>query len=218
MGLMASNQGGGNSNPVPEGMHNAICYLVTDLGTQFNETFSTYQHKVLIGWELTDLRMDLEKDGETRNLPRVVSSQYSLSLHEKSKLRKDLVAWRGKEFTPQEEMGFDISKLLGVNCQLQVVHKTKKAGGKFAAVNMVLPPKDGRPAKMETENDHVYYSIEEHGKVIPDDVYPWVRDIISQSEEFKELAQLGEEDAHADYMGTDANVPLDAYDDEPPPF
>lgn len=192
MGLTATAKGGTDFEPVAEGMHDAICYAVIDIGTQFSEMFSSFSHKIMIGWELPNDRIDMEKDGEQRNLPRVVSNQYSLSLHEKSGLRKDLISWRGRNFTHEEEAGFDISKLLSVNCQLQIIHKEKKKGGVFAKVNMVLPPKTGKPAKVETENDLIYYSIEDHGKIIPDTVYPWVRDMIENSEEFKETMTIAE--------------------------
>jgi len=43
-------------------------------------------------------------------------------LHEKSALRKDLESWRGKKFTRDEEMGFDIERLIGVNCLLNITH------------------------------------------------------------------------------------------------
>jgi hypothetical protein len=188
-------------------MHDAICYMVVDLGTQYNDMWSTFQHKVLIGWEITNERIEIEKDGEKRNMPRVVSNQYTMSIGEKATLRKDLVSWRGRDFTAEEELGFDISKLLSVNCQLQIIHKDKKKGGKFAKVNMVLPPKTGKPAKVETENDLIYYSIEDHKHDIPEGVYPWVRDMIESSSEFKELHGGGQ---------NAITPPIEAYDDDIP--
>jgi len=106
-------------------MHKAICYGVYDLGTQFNETFGNKNHKVLLQWELPEARIDIQKDGEDLNLPRAQSKIYTLSLHEKANLRKDLESWRGKSFTATELEGFDLKNLLGVDCQLQVIHKTE---------------------------------------------------------------------------------------------
>ena len=51
-----------------------------------------------------------------------ISKFYTLSLHEKSNLGQDLVSWRGRPFTETERQGFDITKLIGVTCQLNVMH------------------------------------------------------------------------------------------------
>lgn len=44
----------------------------------------------------TELRVFSEKKGEQ---PLVIDKEYTLSMAEKSNLRKDLKLWRGKEFT-----------------------------------------------------------------------------------------------------------------------
>jgi len=52
-----------------------------------------------------------------------ISKFYTLSLHEKSNLGKDLTSWRGRPFTETEKQGFDVRNLIGVPCQLNVMHK-----------------------------------------------------------------------------------------------
>ena len=112
MPLFAKNKGGEEFDVIPEAIHHAICYGVYDLGTHINPTFGKSEHKVLIQWELPGQRIDIEKEGKMVNLPRAISKRYTLSLHKKANLRKDLESWRGKSFTEQEEEAFDIIKLL----------------------------------------------------------------------------------------------------------
>ena len=101
---------------VPTGVHNARCVRVIDLGTQRNDYGGniTYKRQVLIIWEIPDQI--------TNDQPMTISKFYTLSLHEKANLGMDLVSWRGRPFTEQEKQGFDITKLLGITCQINVMH------------------------------------------------------------------------------------------------
>jgi hypothetical protein len=81
--------------------------------------------KVRIGWELpTELKIFKEENGEQ---PLVISKEYTLSMNEKSNLRKDLKSWRGKDFTEDEAKCFDITKLLGAACMLNIIHKPSQS-------------------------------------------------------------------------------------------
>lgn len=130
-------QNGGEFEMVPEGQYIARCFKVVDLGTQTTEYMGEkkLQSKVYISWEiLDDVKM---KDGR----PFAVSQMYTASLNEKSRLYKDLSAWRGKKFTADELLGFDISKLLGAYCQVQIVHN--EVGDKtFANINAIMGTKE----------------------------------------------------------------------------
>ena len=129
--------------PAPEGLHQGVCIDVVDLGlvkTQWGE-----KHQVEIRWQLVDLTDD------TTGLPVLVLKRYTLSLNEKAKLRHHLEAWRGRKFTAEELDGFDLEKLLGVNCQIQVVHDLADDGRVWANVSAVVPLGKGmtkiRPAE-----------------------------------------------------------------------
>jgi len=127
--------------PAPEGLHQGVCVDVIDLGllpTPWGE-----KQKVELRWQL-------EATQETG--PRfMVTNRYTLSLNEKATLRQHLEAWRGKRFTKEELEGFDLEKLLGVNCQLQVVHTLSDQGRTFANVQAIVPLGKGmvklRPAE-----------------------------------------------------------------------
>ena len=139
MGLTAKDTGSGKDfDPCPEGLHHGIAIGIYDLGHQFSEKWGKSSHKCLIMWELPKVRIDIEKDGEKLNLPRAISKQFTVSLHEKSSLRKTLQSWRGKAFTAAELKGFDILNILGANATVQVIHTTRD-DRTYANVEAVKP-------------------------------------------------------------------------------
>lgn len=113
---------------IPAGNYIARAYQMIEIGTvtEFFNGESKQMKKVRIGWELpTELKIFKEENGEQ---PLVISKEYTLSMHEKSKLRIDLKSWRGKDFTEEEARSFDITKLLGAPCMLNIIHKPSKDG------------------------------------------------------------------------------------------
>src|SRR4051794_14606703 len=131
MPIMATAGDSKTYTPAPEGTHQAICMDVIDLGRLPN-TFKpgTTQHKVNIVWQIDELR----DDGKRHQ----VYKRYTLSLNEKANLRHDLESWRGKAFTRDEEMGFDVETVIGVNCLVNIQHATKD-GKTYANVKSVMP-------------------------------------------------------------------------------
>lgn len=152
MSLTASSKGGDDFEITPEGTYIARCFKIIDLGTQTtNGQYGTKeQHKVMIGWELFDDDVKME-DGR----PFSVNQWYTVSLSDKANLRKDLEAWRGKKFTPEELEGFDLSSVLGKYCMIQVVHDET---GKYANVNSIMAYKGDKPAPA---NKDVVFDIDE---------------------------------------------------------
>jgi len=133
-------------NP-PVGNHQAVCCGVWDLGLQnikWQEQEKTV-HQVCIGWELEEIN-----DSGKRF---VVYRKYTLTLHEKGSLCKDLTSWRGRPFTEEEKDGFDVEVLIGVNCLLNIIHS--QSGNKtFANIAGVSPlPKTMIRIKPENKPD-----------------------------------------------------------------
>ena len=173
-----------NFDPVPQGLHHAVCYGLYDLGTQFQEKFGTYIRKVLIAWEIPGERILIERDGVKTDLPRAISRQYTQSLHEKANLRKDLESWRGKAFTAEELEGFNLKDILGSNCMIQVIHKSKD-GKTYANVANIVSLGKGM-VKTQPENPLRYFSFED-GDIIPEGTPDWISDIIKASGEWQTL-------------------------------
>lgn len=108
---------------IPAGNYIARCYQMIEIGTvtEFVINKSVTLKKVRIGWELpTELKVFDPAKGEQ---PLAISKEYTLSMNEKSNLRKDLKSWRGRDFTEEEARAFDITKLLGAPCMLNIIHK-----------------------------------------------------------------------------------------------
>lgn len=132
---------GGNFTPAPEGTHNSVCVDVVDLGlleVKWNAE-TKIQHKIKIVWQIEEDQAD--------GKPFHVSKRYTLSLHEKAALRKDLESWRGRSFTEEELKGFDVENVIGVACILNVVHNAT-SGTIYANVAAIMKlPKTMHPIK-----------------------------------------------------------------------
>lgn len=170
---------------IPADVHRAVCYGLIDLGTHFDKRYEKSTHKCLIMWELPDVRMSYTKDGKDIDAPRVVSKRYTLSIGEKSNLRKDLQSWRGKPFEEQELSGFDIKNILGNNCMIQIIH-TKKDDEVYANIATILPLYKGVPSSIP-ENPMLFFSMEE-SKVIPEGIPDWIKKEIMESAEMQETS------------------------------
>jgi len=119
---------GTTRDPIPAGNYIARCYQMIEIGTvtEFIMGKQKTLHKVRIGWELpTELKIFDPSKGEQ---PLAISKEYTLSMNEKSNLRKDLKSWRGKDFTEDEAKAFDITKLLGAACMLNIIHRPSSDG------------------------------------------------------------------------------------------
>lgn len=104
--------------PISEGLHEAICIGLYDLGVVYDDKFKKSSEKVIIQWELIDETYEL--DG--KELRRTTSKTFTKSFNEKSNLRKTLKSWRGRDFTAAELDLFDLRNILGTPCQLQISH------------------------------------------------------------------------------------------------
>lgn len=134
MPIIASAGDSKSYTPAPDGTHQAVCVDVIDIGLKPNQfKDGAMQHKIDIAWQIDERRDDGKR--------HVLYKRYTLSLNEKATLRHDLESWRGKPFTRDEEMGFDVETIIGANCLINVQHKpgTKDPNKVFANVVSVMP-------------------------------------------------------------------------------
>lgn len=170
---------------VPSGNHIARCYSMVEVGTEVVEYQGEKksQYKVRITWELPNEKKVFSTDkGEQ---PYSVSKDYTLSMHEKSNLRHDLENWRGKAFTEAEAKAFDISKLLGAPCMLNVIHRQSQAGNPYATISGITAVPKGfiTPIQINPSfilsydewNDHKFSTLPE-----------WLRKRIEATPEYKQ--------------------------------
>jgi len=119
--------------PPPEGLHQAVCVDVVDLG-MVDGPFGR-KPKCRVVFEL-----DALADSGRRF---TISKTYTLSLHEKSTLHKDLRAWRSRPFSPDELKGFDLERLVGVPCQVLVTH-VERDGTVYGNVTAIMKADKGK--------------------------------------------------------------------------
>lgn len=199
--------------PPPAGNHAAICYRFIDLGTQLVEWKGTQktQRKVLISWELPT---ELMIDGDLAGKPFTIGRKYTWSMSEKSSLRHDLEAWRGRAFTNDDFAGpqrFNVKNILGKACLINVVH-TEKDGNTYANIGGVSPIPRGM-AIPDGVNEIVYFTL--------DMPFFDARTLDGLSDKLKETIKASPE--YRDLMsGTRSSVKVgdvaDQFVDDPIPF
>ena len=170
------------SEPFPAGTYSATCYAVVDLGTQETTFQGQTKHlrKVRLQWEVPALRVEFEKDGVKTEGPKVVGKTYTFSTFAKSKLTEHMASWGIGNVN-----GYDYENLLGRQCMLSVVQTKIENGDTISYISSVMQMPAGMP-DLVPENEHIYYSIDEHG-VDTKNVYPWMKDTIAKSPEFQAL-------------------------------
>jgi hypothetical protein len=211
MGFVASDSGGGNFKRVPSGVHVGRCYSLIDLGTQLSsgQYGEKLQHKIRVAWELFGEDEDgkpLVVEFEGQEMPMTISKSYTLSLSEKASLRKDLQSWRGREFTDEEAKGFDITKLLGAYCMVNVT--TSETNGKTYSnvANLTPLPTALKASKPAAVHQNVMFDLDNPDWGIFDTFHDKLKDAIKRSPEFAQATgnSSGQSDSGFDDMGDSA--------------
>lgn len=177
--MIASDNQGSSISKLEGGVYTAISSAIVDLGLQKSEKFQKVQRKFMMIWTVLGEYVEVNDE----KLPRQLSKEYSFSLNEKSTLRKDLQAWRGKAFTDEELKGFNILNVLNVPCQLQILleEKNGKQYNNIASI-MALP----KGTNVENLESTYHFDIENteswsNWSKIPE----WIRERIKKAENFK---------------------------------
>ncbi len=203
--LTVSESKTGNFEMPPSGPIAARCSKLVDLGTQ-ESTFEgeiKHQRKLLLSWELSELRTD--------GTPFVISRRFGLSLHEKAALRGFLQAWRGRPFTAEELAGFDLRKLLNAPCLLGVMH-TERAGKQFANIASISPLPKGMTAPELSAPGVVFDIDSDDAQTVLDTLSEGLQTTICDSPEWQARIALG------DAPQPHATAPAAVLDDDEIPF
>lgn len=174
--------------PVSPGMHLARCYRVIDLGTQESayQGKVKYLHKAMIQWEVHSEDEDGNPLKTDKGEPMSISKTYTVSLGESSALRRDLVAWRGREFTSQELRGFELKNILGAWCMISVV-ATERDGKTYTNIAAVMPvPANIKKAGLpEGHNEAQMFSISNPDMELFESFSKFLQEKISSSPEWQ---------------------------------
>lgn len=191
MALTLSETSKNTERQLPEaGATTGVLFSLVDLGTQKVswDGEEKWTPKLRLAFELPEQTIEGEvtENGKTTKVtkPMVVSIELTRSLGERATLRKHLETWRGQAFTSKELASFSLKNLLGKACLLTLVHKTSQAGRNYCAIQGIakLPKSMKAPAK--TENDHVFYEIEQGDGGQFSELPEWLQDKIRASREF----------------------------------
>lgn len=202
MGLIASDTSTGGFKKVPPGAYIGRCIAVIDLGTQHTtgQFGDKFQHRVQLRWELfgeDENGGPLTVDVDGKEMPMTISKSYTVSLHEKAGLRKDLQAWRGREFTEDEAKGFDIGRLLGAYCMVNVTH-SENNGKTYTNVAGLTPiPSALKNSKPAGVHDLVMFDLDKPDLDVFGRLHAKVQETIKKSPEWSRVAG-GQQDAPDD--------------------
>ena len=126
--------------PVPAGVFPARCYKLIHFGTipDVYQGEHKLTNKIRIDWELpTETKVFDPDKGEQ---PLSISKDYTASFNEKSNLYKDLSSWLG-DLSKYDE--FELDQILGLDCMVNIQHKTSGSGNVYAYVAAVMPMPKG---------------------------------------------------------------------------
>jgi hypothetical protein len=195
MAIIAKKGEGFEKELIEAGNYVARCYKMIEIGTCEEEFLGVKKlmHKVRIGWELpTELKVFNPEKSEQ---PAVIDKEYTLSLADKSNLRKDLQSWRGKAFTEEEAEAFDITKLLGVPCMLNIIHvQGKKDPTKtYQAIGSVSPMPKGLVCPAQITETFVF-DFENYDEVKFHSLPDFIKEQIAKTPEFLNAIKTTVED------------------------
>lgn len=183
MSLIVSQDDNKEFEIVPPGVYTARCYQIIDLGTQETATQggTKLQHKAYIYWEVLDDEVKMA-DGR----PFAVSKQYTLSMFEGAFLYKDLVSWRGKNFTKEELEGFNIGNILGAYATIQIIHNSKN-DRTYANVDTIIQYKGKDKPTAVNDTKLLELEIDTFDQEIYNGLSKYLQEKIAQSPEYQNI-------------------------------
>lgn len=172
---------GSDFESAPAGTHLARCIGLIGIGTREKEYQgkSRMSNELIVIWELPNETM---KDGR----PFTVSQFYTRSLADKANLRHALRNWRGRDFTLDELVKFELKNVLDKGCQ--VVCSQKDNGKVYVTSVAGLPKGVELPARV---NDLRYFDVDEWDDDAFDKLSDRMQTMIKESVEYTEIQKHG---------------------------
>lgn len=167
------------------GVYIARCVKMIHIGTNVENILGEDKtlNKVRLYFEIpSETYVFNEEKGEQ---PRMMSEEFTLSLHENANLRKFLEFWRGKSFTEKDLEDFDLAKLLEKPLMITVSHKTTKAGKEFACITGSSKMMKGQKCPKQI-TPTFEFSYEPFDVKKMDDLPDWIKEKVVTSVEYLE--------------------------------
>lgn len=215
--LIASTSSNSDFKKAPAGNHLARLYRIIDLGTQSVDWKGKVNmlHKVQFFFELHGEDNEGKPLATDDGKPLIQTKRYTISLNEKATMRKDLESWRGKQFTPEELLSFDLSKLLGAWGMVTISHNDRD-GKTYANLDAITPVpnlivKAGFP---EPVNDLFIFSLNDFDEKKFESLSDGLKETIKKSAEYRgskpesKLDQVNAELSKASLSDIDDDMPF----------
>ena len=173
---------------IPAGTYVARCYSVIHLGhvTQKYMGEEKIVDLVRFTWELpTELKCFNADKGEQ---PCAISKEMTFSLNEKSNLRAMINAWRGKALTEEEAKAFDLAKLIGQPCMVNLIHQPSKSNPEkvYERIAAVLPMMKGMTCPPQV-NPRVEFSVLDFNRDLFMSLPSFLQEMITGSTEYQAM-------------------------------
>jgi hypothetical protein len=111
------------------------------MGTQKSDFQGQVKHlqKVMLQFEVHGEDDNGKPLVTAKGEPMSISKNFTLSLAEKATMRKDLQAWRGRDFTPEELRGFELKNVLGAWAMITASKAVGNNGKEYTNIVSINP-------------------------------------------------------------------------------
>lgn len=180
----------------PAGTHIARIYRFMNLGTRIQEFKGVPKDypDTLVSFtlelpnEMNEFEFEDKDTGEKTKVskPFVISQEFTLSMHKKSRLRPFVEGIIGTALSDDEAGAFDIEQLVGMTCQATIVHEQSKTDPdrKFAKLSSVAPLMKGIEVPAQV-NDSVIQDVNTMSREEIDALPDFLQNKIKVSDEWK---------------------------------
>jgi hypothetical protein len=173
---------------IPAGTYVARCYSVIHLGHVVQKYMGEEKVVDLVRftWELpTELRCFNADKGEQ---PCAISKEMTFSLNEKSNLRAMINTWRGKALTEDEAKAFDLAKLIGAPCMVNLIHQQSKTNPErvYERIAAVMPMMKGMTCPPQV-NPSMEFSVLDFDRPKFESLPSFLQEMITGSKEYQSM-------------------------------
>lgn len=172
-----------NYTPAPGGSHVAVCYGIVDCGTQA----FTWNGELHVNPNIAmffELQNELMENGKPFTISAIMNLKPG-GRTKKSKLRVFLEAWRGVAFKDEDFGTFDLFKLVGIGCMLNIIQETKDDKQK-SKINGIMRLPKGTTVE-ESVNPKICFSLKEFDQTAFDSLTDYWKELIAKSPEYKQI-------------------------------
>lgn len=170
----------------PAGNHIARCYQIVDFGTHSWESKwgPKTARQIRILFELPNKKHVFKEENGPE--PFAIGENFNFFLGEKAKFQTFLESWRGRPFTEKEKDTFELIRLLGVPCLVNITHIKSNKGNDMAIIKSIAPlPDEMKQSIPPAINSPLYYDVsmginDAYG-ALPD----WMQKKILECQEFQ---------------------------------